>query len=531
MSSAFLLMVHENLHRVAELAEALLRHDCRLVVHVDQTVSDAEFSALRTRLTGDHVAFAKRRNCEWGRFSLVEAACDSAELALNTWPDITHACLLSGSCLPVKPVSEFLAMLDAAPDTDFIESVPAADGAWVKSGLSEERFTLWFPFSWQKQRWLFDRSVDVQRALGIRRKLPKGLVPHLGAQWWCLSSATLRAILNDPARAQYDRYFRHAWIPDEGYFQSLARKHSQQITQRPPTFARFDAYGQPFVFYDDHAGYLAGLDHYFARKIWAGADGLYRQFLQGDGAAPLQGLPAALDALDKRSKDGRRGVLYAGRFPRNARDIQYIAAAPYAVFIGFDRILPDMQHWLNLSAQAICHGRLYHPDRVELAGMAPVAKGNIPANPAVRDYNQVQYLMNLIRAGQPAYQGFCLEVDDSEWMLQHVANDPGAEVVCLKDQWLFDAFRIWQQTPDALETAVHDLQKKEAEALAPLFSPGARCSLVELSLTEIFERKIGFARTITEATAFQPAQEPTLVETPRGFENFLNEVKQLPPFR
>ena len=35
-----------------------------------------------------------------------------------------------------------------------------------------------FPFSWRKQRKLFDLYVKVQRTLGLRRKIHAGIVPH-----------------------------------------------------------------------------------------------------------------------------------------------------------------------------------------------------------------------------------------------------------------------------------------------------------------------------------------------------------------
>ena len=47
----------------------------------------------------------------------------------------------------------------------------------------------------------------------------------MGSQWWCLTRATLRAILRDPDRPALARYFRGVWIPDESYFQTLARRH------------------------------------------------------------------------------------------------------------------------------------------------------------------------------------------------------------------------------------------------------------------------------------------------------------------
>src|SRR5690606_19607968 len=142
---------------------------------------------------------------------------------LRDFPQVRHVYLASGSCLPLRPVEELRTYLDERPRTDFIESVTTADVGWTVGGLNYERFTLRFPFSWRKHRWLFDGYVRLQRLLGVRRSMPSGVVPHLGSQWWCLTRQTLSAILDGPEREEYDRYFRKVWIPDESYFQTLVR--------------------------------------------------------------------------------------------------------------------------------------------------------------------------------------------------------------------------------------------------------------------------------------------------------------------
>jgi hypothetical protein len=123
---------------------------------------------------------------------------------------------------------------------------------WTVGGLDEERFTMHFPFSWKRHRFFFDKAVHVQRAIGLKRKVPPGVVPHMGSQWWCLTRQTLSAILQDPERPRHDRYFRHVWIPDESYFQTLSRKYSINIESRSLTLSKFDFQGKPHIFYDDH---------------------------------------------------------------------------------------------------------------------------------------------------------------------------------------------------------------------------------------------------------------------------------------
>ena len=151
--------------------------------------------------------------CEWGSFGLVAASLSAAELLLEQNENISHVYLTSGSCLPLRPYADLAEYLENAPATDFIESVTTDDVPWIVDGLAMERFTLRFPFSWRTQRRLFDGYVSLQRRLGMRRRIPRGLVPHMGSQWWCLTRRTLMSILKDPHRAEYDQVFSQGLDP------------------------------------------------------------------------------------------------------------------------------------------------------------------------------------------------------------------------------------------------------------------------------------------------------------------------------
>ena len=95
----------------------------------------------------------------------------------------------------------------------------------------------------------------------------------MGSQWWCLTRQTLSAIFAGPAGVSvHDRYFRHVWIPDESYFQTLARLYSTHIESRSLTLSKFDFQGKPHIFYDDHLQLLRRSDCFVARKIWPHAD-------------------------------------------------------------------------------------------------------------------------------------------------------------------------------------------------------------------------------------------------------------------
>jgi hypothetical protein len=120
-------------------------------------------------------------------------------------------------------------------------------------------------------------TVSLQRRLGVRRRMPLGLEPRFGSQWWCLTWETCRRMLDflgeHPEAA---RFFRSTWIPDESFFQTLVWRLAprERIAGRTLTFYRFDERGKPAVFSDGDQGWLTGQDAFFARKIAPGSAGL-----------------------------------------------------------------------------------------------------------------------------------------------------------------------------------------------------------------------------------------------------------------
>ncbi len=367
-------------------------------------------------------------------------------MLLTKFPEVRHAFLASGSCMPLRPVRELVKYLDSRPRTDFIESATTSEVSWTVGGLDAERFILRFPFSWKTRRRLFDGYVKLQRLVRFKRKVPPGLVPHMGSQWWCLSRQTLTAILQDPERAVYDRYFKKVWIPDESYFQTLARLYSGNIESRSLTLSKFDFQGKPHIFYDDHLQLLRRSDCFVARKIWPHATRLYRTFLTDDGNA-MQGAepnPGKIDrifskAVDRRTR-GRPGLYMQSRYPN--RDWENgVTSAPYSVFEGFTELFENFEPWLAKVTGNRVHGHLYAPERVEFEGRQGSFNGALIDNPILRDYNSQMFLTNLIwstRGERQCFQFGPTDAQDISWML---ATDPNAQVSVISGAW---ALRLFQ---------------------------------------------------------------------------------------
>ena len=464
------MLCHTALNRAAQVARFWLDAGCPVVMHVDRAVTEPELQRLKADI-GPHalLRYSTRHRCDWGSWQIVAATQDACEVMLEEFADVNHVLLTSGACLPLRPASDMVGYLQERPKVDFIESVLVTHATWIMGGLSVERFTLYFPFNWRRQRGMFDWFVGVQRKWNIRRKIPDHLRPHMGSQWWCLSRETLSAILTDPRRKQIERFFRHNWIPDESYFQTLARQHSEKIDSRSLTLVKFDRHGRPNLFYDDHLHLLRRSDCFMARKIWPDADRLYDFFLS-DRLLKTPALPAEPAKIDryfelaaKQRVEGRAGLYMQSRFPSEDCSAAK-TAGPYSVFSGFDHIFEDFNYWLGQVLGTRVHGHLFAPDIVQFHGGAKVWHGAISNSAAIRDYNPRMFLTNLLWATRGERQCFTYGPEDTmdhevNWFM---ATDINAEFNLVRGAWMLPLWRQGQVSEDVI-AQIGQLQKREQD--------------------------------------------------------------------
>ncbi len=533
MAVGFIMLCHTALDRAAAVARHWARAGAPVVVHVDRRVPKDQFAAMQAACADvPAIGFSRRYPCEWGTFGLVRATQAAAEQMLAYHPEVRHCFLVSGSCLPLRPLDELRDYLAGHPDTDFIESVTTTDVGWTMGGLDTERFTLRFPFSWRRHRRLFDAYTRLQRRLGVRRHIPLGLVPHLGSQWWCLTRRTLSAILGDPNRPVYDRYFRRVWIPDESYFQTLARLHSRRIESRPLTLSKFDREGKPHVFYDDHLQLLRRSDCFVARKIWPGADRLYDAFLNPlpDASRMAEPSPGKIDRLfakaAERRRLGRPGLYMQSRFPRAGRE-NGRTAGPYSVFHGFSPLFENFDAWISKSLGLRAHGHLFAPGRVEFAGGDDVFNGALCDSAALRDYNPRAFLTNLMWNTRGERQCFLLGAADNLGCVPFMAGDSNAQISVVTGAWAVPLSRA-EGDFTAIRREAARLQRAEAEMLAALDPRQAKASVRVWTLADFVENPMEAVQAIFDE--INPRAPHRLTEVPfmvdlSGLSAFLNRLK------
>ncbi|MGR3521050.1 MAG: DUF5927 domain-containing protein [Roseovarius sp.] len=534
MSLGIVMLVHTAFGRAEQVARHWAASGCPLVIHIDKSVPRKAHAAFVEALSDlPDLRFAKRHRCDWGMWGLVAATQDASEVMLREFPDVRHVYLASGSCLPLRPVQELIDYLAARPHADFIESATTADVPWTIGGLDEERFTLRFPFSWRKNRYLFDKYVALQRAVGFRRRIPNGIVPHMGSQWWCLTRQTLSAVLQDPERPVYDRYFSKVWIPDESYFQTLARQYSRQIESRSLTLSKFDYQGKPHIFYDDHLQLLRRSDCFVARKIWPYANRLYEAFLTDQASAMkrTEPNPGKIDrifakAVERRVR-GRPGLLMQSRFPVEGRENR-TTCAPYSVFEGFSELFENFEPWLARVTGMRVHGHLFAPARAEFADGQAVMAGALSDSAALRDYNKRAFLTSLIWNTRGERQCFQMgprdSIEDIEW---DIAKDPNAQISVISGAWAVPLFQSNANFADLRSEAAR-FQHVEAEHLKVLRSQWARARVRIWTMAEFVESPMEPLQSILDEIGHSNPRG--LAEVPRmadlsGFGQFLQNLK------
>ena len=528
-----IILVHQSLDRAAQVAEFWTKANCPVVLHLDQRIANEDISTLKGRLSGNSlIRFSKQHRCEWGGWGLVEATLASAKVMLQDFPHTDHVFLSSGACLPLRPAQDLKRFLARQSNIDMIESATTADVSWTVSGLDAERFTLRFPFSWKKQRLLFDFSVKFQRFLGIKRDIPHSILPHMGSQWWCLTSTTLKAILADPKRADFDHYFKQVWIPDESYFQTLVRRHSKNIQSHSLTLSVFDHQGKPHIFYDDHLQLLRRSNCFVARKIWPGADRLYAYFLGEDDRKNSDAPPNAEQVrryfvrARERSTKGRPGLYMQSRFP-NADDVKDITASEYLVLQGFSETFINFETWFEEHSNARVHGHLFDPERAYFSNHCDVFKGGLSASAKLRDRNAKAFLTNLIWNTQGEYQCFQYGPSDTPELGDIIASDSNARVLVVSGAWAISLFRSKRPFSQLRKEAAL-LQQLEMRHLERLKNKLTRAQVHLWTFEEFLSapaEALQMALSITGSQPSEPLQNLPRRHDLAGFDAFLRELQ------
>ncbi len=279
---AYLVLAHHHPNHFARLVRALLAQpEAAVFVHLDRNTDGAPF---RAAVRDSRVRFVTPRTpTRWGTFSLVEATLTLLAEAMRH--RVAYCCLLSGADYPIRSAAHIERFFVRHQGTEFMNLVRMPNDVVGKPVSRLVRYQL--PLEPRgrlaplAQR-LVDHLVhrDYASSLG-------GLAPYGGSQWWALSAAACRYILDFvDSHPDYVRFFRHVAIPDESFFHTiignspfLAKVQRNLTTLRWPKGA-----ASPAVLDRDDLARLAGVDPLIEDSPYGRGEVLFARKFPDDSA-------------------------------------------------------------------------------------------------------------------------------------------------------------------------------------------------------------------------------------------------------
>lgn len=262
MRLVYILLAHQLPEQLIRLVDRLEGPDVHVLIHLDRNMSDHEVRLAHQGLAARaNVEFLPRHRCAWGAFSLVEATLEGLRRCEALSYD--YAVLLSGQDYPIKSRAQIDAHLDGLAGTSIIHHEPFPMEFWVDGGWHRiQQF-----HALGRPRWM-QEGVRVLNALRLPHRFPRGKSPYGGAQFWALSQAAVRHVLDFiDANPKFVRFYRYTFVPDEMFFQSIVGNAGDAIATESDqvSFLEWDRPGM--ILTSDDFSTLTDDPHLFARKF------------------------------------------------------------------------------------------------------------------------------------------------------------------------------------------------------------------------------------------------------------------------
>lgn len=269
MKIAYLILAHGAPEQLLRLVN-LLPKDSPVLIHFDRRANPATFKRC-VDLLAKRVTFVPRHTCRWGDFGIIQGTMSLIDGLVASGVDFDYAMLLSGADYPIKSNSEIAAYLARHRGAELIES-----------------FSLMKHNRWSAQGGIFKTPGKVlcrhlrfrSRVLRIPgfRRMPAGMEPFGGSQWWTLSKGAIsyiaRFVANTP---KFVSFSKQSFIPDESFIQTIISNSlfASKVTGSDHRVIIWDRPKPPYpatLTMDDLRMLLAS-DCLFARKFSASVDG------------------------------------------------------------------------------------------------------------------------------------------------------------------------------------------------------------------------------------------------------------------
>jgi len=222
VKKAYIILAHKYPEQLHRLVKRLDDAHSAFFVHIDKNVEISQFKRLGE--FGDAVHFVERVGSEWGSFGQVQSVLNGLKAVKESSTQFDIINLLSGQDYPIKSNAEIDSHFKASQYSVFIDYFPLPNfKKWKEDNGGMYRVNKYF-FGLKRYKLFFSKSINFLATFipFLRRKIPDGMKPYAGSQWWSIDMYALNYVLDYINKhPKYAAFHQYTFACDELFFQMI----------------------------------------------------------------------------------------------------------------------------------------------------------------------------------------------------------------------------------------------------------------------------------------------------------------------
>jgi len=213
---AYLILVHRYPSQFKRLFRAIFHPANYYLVHVDKRSGVGLQTEIQDFLSSfANASLLKSQSILWGGYSMVDAELRGIEELLKISSEWEFFINLSAQDFPLKSQTHIQDFLSRNIGNDFISVAN-------QSKLRPDTLS-------RIENYCIEFANRILR-IPIKRLYLRGVTPHIGSQWMILSRKFCEFVSHSPEVERFKRFYRHTFIADEGFFQTVIMNTSYKGT-------------------------------------------------------------------------------------------------------------------------------------------------------------------------------------------------------------------------------------------------------------------------------------------------------------
>lgn len=229
----YLILAHSNAELLGRMINALDNEKVHFFIHIDKKADLNNFQRYLPEKQNIHLT-KNRIKVFWGGYSIVQSTLNLMGEAIKSNIDFKYAVLLSGAHYPIKS-NDYILKYFQTSDCEYLQFAKVCE---VSCEFKINPFCL-YDYAFFNPRTVFFENKILNRIARIpgmtvnltfrkmitifyKRKLVRNIIPYTGANWWALTQACVKYVLDyTNNNRDYVECFRFSMAPDETFFHSI----------------------------------------------------------------------------------------------------------------------------------------------------------------------------------------------------------------------------------------------------------------------------------------------------------------------